>query len=67
MFLFLFLFFQGGWLSAFLLLWLLRGFLWLLWLFISHPLHSHFLSVCLCGFMRLSGRWLFGFVAFGGF
>ena len=51
-----FLVFQGGWLSASCLLWLLRGCLWLL---ISHPLHSHFLSVCLCGFMRLLRLWLF--------
>ena len=35
-----FLFFRAGGFSAFWLLWLLRGFLWLLWLFISHPLHS---------------------------
>ena len=34
----------------------LRGFLRL---FISHPLHSQFLSVCLCGFMRLLRLWLF--------
>ena len=45
--LFFSLFFRVGGFSAFWLLWLLRGFSWLLWLFISHPLHSHFLSVFL--------------------
>ena len=44
-------------------LWLLPGFMWLLWLFISHPLHSQFLSAWLLrrfiGFMRLLRLWLF--------
>ena len=59
-------FFRVGGFSAFWLLWLLRGFLWLLWLFISHHLHSQFLSVrILC--IASSAFWLFGFLAFGGF
>ena len=64
---------MGGF-SAFWLLWLLRGFLWLLWLFISHPLHSQFLSFAssalpvplafwLCGFWRF-WLWLFASSAF---
>ena len=47
---------MGGF-SAFWLLWLLRGFMWLLWLFVSHPLHSQFLSAWL---LRL---WLFASAA----
>ena len=55
--------FQGGWLFGFLAfvaftcVCVFFFFLRCLWLFISHPLHSQFLSVCLLrlviGFMRL--------------
>ena len=58
--------FQGRWR----LLWLLRGFLWLSWLFISHHLHSQFLSfriLCIASSDAAGGFlafWLFGFLAF---
>ena len=56
--------FQGRWLFGFLVLWLLRGFL-LLWLFISHHLHSQFLSFrILCISSSAVAFWLLGFLAF---
>ena len=62
-------FFRVGGFSAFWLLWLLRGFLWLSWLFISHHLHSQFLSfriLCIASSAAAGGFlafWLFGFLA----
>ena len=46
---------------AFWLLWLFRWFLWLLWLFISHPLHSQFLSFRILSIASSAAFWLCGF------